>query len=267
MAWVPSAVEMISRVDSDVIRLGHEQARAGPWHGDPRLAYFVPLPGGPAPSPAFVRLAMADLAARGFSRVVTNALSPTEQPAFLGAGFEVQERLHLLAHDLRRLPARPPPPVATRHRRAEPTDRRAVLELDACAFPAFWRLDDGGLDDALRATPRVRFRLVTSGRDLVAYALTGRAGRRGFLQRLAVHPAHRRHGLGRFLVVDALRWLRRWGAVRAIVNTPTGNAAAVGLYEGVGFRREPHGLAVLTAAVSADVEDRPWARADRTLRP
>jgi len=200
---------------------------------------------------------MTELTARGFSRVVTNALSPLEQVAFLGAGFEVQERLHLLGHDLHRLPT--PRPSSADHRRAHPADHPAVLALDVRAFPTFWRLDQRGLDDALHATPRARFRVITSGEAVIAYALTGRARRRGFLQRLAVDPAHRRRGLGRVLVLDALRWLRRWGTERVAVNTPTANLAALALYEGLGFRREQRGLSVLTADLESSLSTRPWA--------
>ena len=228
---------------TDVIRWGREEARAGPWRGNRHVAYLVPLPGRPPPSPGFVRRAMSDLAARGFSRVVTNALSPGDQVAFLSAGFEVQERLHLLGHDLRDVPARCP----ASHRRARSSDHAAVLELDAGAFPPFWRLDWRGLEDAMGATPSTRFRVADGPTGLVAYALTGRAGRRGFLQRLAVDPEQRRQGWGRALVVDALRWLRRWRVRRAVVNTPTRNEAALALYESLGFRREPGGLSVLGA--------------------
>ncbi|MDP8974854.1 MAG: GNAT family N-acetyltransferase [Actinomycetota bacterium] len=259
---------MISRADdSDVIRWGREQARAGPWQGDPHVAYLVPLPSGSAPSLGFVRWAMAELSARGFSRVVTNALAPMDQVAFLGAGFEVQERLHLLAHDLRRLPGPRQAPPEVGHRRVRPADQRAVLDLDARAFPAFWRLDQRGLEDAVRATPRTRFRVLTSGEAVIAYALTGRARRRGFLQRLAVDPAHWRRGLGGVLVLDALRWLRRWGAERAAVNTPTGNQAAVALYESLGFRCEPLGLSVLSAGLDSGLRTSPWAeRRERSDR-
>lgn len=257
---------MISRVeDTDVIRWEREQVRAGPWQGDSRVAYLVPLCGGPTLSVAFVRGAMAELGARGFSRVVTNALAPADQVAFFGAGFEVQERLHLLSHDLQALPevrapgVRAPGEAVTGHRRARPSEHAAVLGLDARAFPPFWRLDGPGLADALAATPRNRFRVVTQGGDMVAYALTGRAGRRGFLQRLAVEPERRRQGLGRELVLDALRWLRRRRVERVVVNTPTGNEAALALYQSLGFRREQRGLSVLGARLGTVTESRPWA--------
>jgi len=185
------------------------------------------------------------LAERGFSRVVTTALSVPEQAGFLGAGFDVEERLHLLVHDLRRLP----PAAAAPLRRGSRRDRFGVLEVDHSAFRPFWCIDRAGLDDALAATPRSRFRVASTPgprRGVTAYAITGRAGRHGSLQRLAVHPLHQRQGLGHALVLDALHWLRGWRVERAVVNTQLDNEAALGLYESLGFVRESSCLSVLS---------------------
>ena len=78
--------------------------------------------------------------------------------------------------------------------------------------------------------------------------MTGRAGRQGYLQRLAVDPDTRRRGLGRALVVDALRWVRRTGGRSCLVNTQADNQDALVLYEACGFRRLPSGLGVLGCA-------------------
>jgi ribosomal protein S18 acetylase RimI-like enzyme len=51
--------------------------------------------------------------------------------------------------------------------------------------------------------------------------------------------------VGRALAVDGLRWLRRRGVARAVVNTQYGNDAALALYLRIGFREEPSDLAVL----------------------
>jgi ribosomal protein S18 acetylase RimI-like enzyme len=89
------------------------------------------------------------------------------------------------------------------------------------------------------------------GDRIVGYAITGRAGRRGYLQRLAVDPDAQRGGIGSTLVIDALRWLRRWRSDRAMVNTQLANDRALSLYEGVGFTREASGLAVLAVDLPA----------------
>jgi ribosomal protein S18 acetylase RimI-like enzyme len=172
---------------------------------------------------------------------VTPALAPPEQRPFLQAGFDVQERLHLLAHDMGDLPD------AARHatRRARRPDRERVLEVDRAAFSTFWRLDTAGLKDALEAVPTTRFRVAPVVGEVTAYAVAGRAARQGYLQRLAVHPKHQRAGQGMALVADALRWMRRRGVSRAVVNTQLGNEPALALYARAGFRLQPAGLAVL----------------------
>jgi ribosomal protein S18 acetylase RimI-like enzyme len=225
-----------------VIRRGHERVKAGPWRGNREVAYLSPAPGAPLPSVSLVRRCLDQLAEEGFRRVVTSALLPHEQDAFVTVGFSVTEQLLLLAHDLRALPESPP--VA--HRRATDADRPRVLEVDAVSFPVFWQLDESGLEEALTATPRARFRVAADDDGSpYAYVITGRAGRRGYVQRLAVHPGHRRAGVGGALVLDGLRWLRRWRADRALVNTQEENEAAAALYRDLGFKPEPVRLAVL----------------------
>lgn len=229
----------------DVIRWGRERVRTGPWRGDREVAYLSPLPDAPLPSAVFVRRCLDQLADRGFRQVITSALSASEQAGFLGAGFEVHERLHLLGHDLHHVPRAD----TSMLRRAVSDDHPAVLAVDARSFPAFWRIDESSLADAIEATPHSRFRVALGRSGVAGYAVTGRAGRRGFLQRLAVDPDQQRQGLGRALCVDALRWLRRWRAEQAVVNTQTGNEAALALYESLGFRQEAAGLTVLSAAL------------------
>ncbi len=212
------------------------------------MAFLTPVPDSPAPSVSFVRRAVEELAARGFRQVVTPALSSTDQAGFLAAGFHVHQQLHLLTHDLRsRLPTADTAAV----RKARREDRPAVIAIDNRAFPPFWRLDDAGLDEALHATPHRRFCVARPGSGVVGYAVTGRAGRRGYLQRVAVDPLHQGRGLGRALVVDALRWLRRWRVEDVLVNTPEDNKAALALYEGLGFRHERRGLSVLTMGLDS----------------
>jgi ribosomal protein S18 acetylase RimI-like enzyme len=226
----------------DTVRWDGGRLRVGPWRGDQSVAYVAPLGEGPPPSAEAVRRACAAMLERGYREVVTAALGPVEARGFLAAGFEVHERLHLLARDLHDLPAMPP--VALR--RGRRTDRTAVLSVDGRAFDRFWRLDQAGLDEALSATPTSRFRVADAPSDGVAgYAVTGRAGRRGFVQRLAVDPDFQGAGRGTALVLDGLAWLRRRNVERVVVNTQEANAAALGLYERLGFRRQHEGLAVL----------------------
>ena len=214
-------------------------ARLRPWRGQPEVAEIA-IGAAAGPSREVVDECVAHLRASGYRAVITTALSPAEALGFVDAGFGVRERLHLLSHDL----VDPPPPIGTT-RRARRADRPEVLALDNLSFDSFWRLDEPSLDDALRATPSARFRVATDGDGVVGYAITGRAGRQGYLQRLAVHPRGRGRGYSRSLIGDALDWLRRRGMTRALVNTQEHNDAALGLYESSGFRRLPTSLCVL----------------------
>jgi ribosomal protein S18 acetylase RimI-like enzyme len=244
----------------DIIRWGRERARIWPWRGDRDVAFLAPVPEAPILSAAFLRRCLTILGERGFARVVTSALSPLEQTGFLAAGFEVAEELHLLSLDLGGLP--PCPDVGVT--RVAASERPQILAIDGAAFSPFWQLDEHGLNEALTATPRTRFRAVVDdthdagdthdtgdmhGRTLIGYAINGRSGSRGVVQRLAVAPAARRHGIGRGLLLDGLHWMRRRGVRRAVVNTQVGNDAALALYYDAGFHREPSGLSVMEAGL------------------
>ena len=89
---------------------------------------------------------------------------------------------------------------------------------------------------------------VRDGR-LVGYAVTGRAGSQGFLQRLATDPDHAGTGIGAELVLDALRWGARRRVTRVLVNTQEGNERALELYRRLGFQLTPTDLVVLTRPI------------------
>jgi ribosomal protein S18 acetylase RimI-like enzyme len=214
-------------------------ARLGSWRGRADVAYLSVGADRP-PTPEIVDRCLRLLRGRGYSAVVTSALAAADALPFLDAGFSVRERLHLLAHAMGDLP-QPGRPT----RRAKKGDRSSVLALDHRSFDGFWRLDPDGLTNAIEATPSSRFRVCEVDDVLVAYAVTGRAGHHGYIQRVAVHPDARRAGYGRAVVLDGLRWLRRHGATQALVNTQRDNEAALALYQACGFRELAAGLCVM----------------------
>jgi len=218
--------------------------RVSAWKGDRHVVVLSPAPDRSPPGAGAIAAELRALAAGGVHRVLTAALRAPDLEPFLANGFTEADRLHLLRHDLTDLHALPAP--GGHLRRARFRDRPAVLHLDGLAFDPFWALDAAGLRDALDATPSRRFRVAQDrDRTVTGYAVTGRAGGQGYLQRLAVHPDHEGHGLGRALVADALRWLRRRGAAHAFVNTQVVNERAYALYRACGFVPEPSGLTVL----------------------
>lgn len=222
------------------LRSGTRQLRAHHWHGDPKVALVGPARGVRRLDIAVIHRCVDRLARAGVERVVTPALHLPDARVFLAAGFTAREELHLLRRSLHhRLPT---PTVATRPGRR--WHRDAALEVDGAAFEGFWQFDRRSLDEACSATPQFRFRL-TGDDDITGYAVTGRAGNRGYLQRLAVAPGAQGGGLGSSLVADAMWWLKGSGADDVMVNTQERNQRALRLYRSLGFVDEPHGLLVL----------------------
>jgi ribosomal protein S18 acetylase RimI-like enzyme len=176
--------------------------------------------------------------------VLTAALSPGETHGFVSCGFTVHRELILL----RRVIDEPVPAPKVALRRWRRRDLEPVIALDNAAFDDFWAFDEVALRDAMTATPHRTLR-VTRGQPLEGYALTGLAGTRGYLQRLAVHPNAAGRGLGTALVSDSLRWLRWHGATESFVNTQSDNSRALALYERSGFVAEAEGLVILEAVL------------------
>ncbi len=225
-------------------KIGMRRVRVAPWQGNPYVALVGPVRAGRQPTPSEIRSCIAGIASRGVDQAVTPALSPYEAEPFYQAGFRLFERLHLLscqtaygAVDPVDSPAKL---VAGRSRH-----NRAVLDVDARAFEGFWRFDKLALSEAKTATPARRFRVAKLNRKVVGYAVTGRAGRRGYLQRLAVDPAVQGQAIGTLLIHDSFEWLRRKGVDLSLVNTQETNARALSLYEHIGYRRQTEGLVVL----------------------
>ena len=176
----------------------------------------------------------------GVQQVFTSALRAKDQRFFYDLGFTLHEELLLLGHNFATPLSTPLQPT----RRGRRSDRSAILHIDESAFPEFWRFDQSALSEAIKATPKTRIR-VNAQYPLAGFAITGRSGRLGFLQRLAVHPQHQRSGLGRSLVADALLWSKRRFVRELLVNTQMENVGARELYESMGFSKKSAGLAVL----------------------
>ncbi len=188
-----------------------------------------------------MRACADQLDAWGVERAVTPALSVLDSQPFLDGGFRLLERLHLLSKPLYNEPRTP----GRRIRTGRPWHRRTVLDIDRRAFDDFWRFDATSLREARTATPSSRFTVVTDRGQVVGYAVTGRAGSRGYLQRLAVDPERSGEGIGTDLVTDSFGWGYHRGVQRMMVNTQERNQRALQLYQHLGFIPEPEGLVVL----------------------
>lgn len=70
---------------------------------------------------------------------------------------------------------------------------------------------------------------------LVATAMVGHDGHRGWVYYLAVDPAHRRSGLGRLMMAACEDWVRQHDIPKIQLMVRSDNAEALGFYEGLGY--------------------------------
>ncbi len=118
-------------------------------------------------------------------------------------------------------------------RAATPKDVPALLSLEARSFgDDAW--GDASVRGELEGTGRHAV-VAVEGEDVVGYAVTMRVGDLVDLQRIVVHPDHRRKGLARSLLDEVLRHARREGATRVLLEVAAGNDAALAFYADAGF--------------------------------
>ena len=222
--------------------------RIRPWSNDPDVAQLVLYDLRRLPTPDDVRRWIDVLRERGYRTVRTGALNRPQALLLEPLGFVELQRLALLEH-------RSPRDGGTRARttrRLERSEHAAASAVDELAFGRPWALDVSAIEDVRAATRRHRARWIADdGGRVAAYAISGRDARVGFLQRLAVHPAAQRRGLGRALVLDSLSWAARWRIERVLVNTHVHNEPALELYQRSGFHRLDEELTVLERELTA----------------
>jgi ribosomal protein S18 acetylase RimI-like enzyme len=219
---------------------GIVRARLGTWPHEPDVGHLALADHHMVPDDAHV----AQWATRrGLRALRTGALFPDSVGVFRRAGFTTVDSLVLLEFDLR--DPRRTPTRFRRTRRMTDRDLTVAASVDQRAFRPRWSNSAASLREISQATPHHRSRKVVEDGRLLGFAISGRAGRSGYLQRLAVDPDAQRRGHGRALAHDALAWMRRHRATTALVNTAADNGAAVALYESVGFTRRPGELEVL----------------------
>ena len=96
----------------------------------------------------------------------------------------------------------------------------------------------GSLQNLVRRDPEAL--LVAEARgEIIGSLIAGWDGWRGNLYRLAVRPSHRRMGVAHMLVGEAVRRLRRNGAVRINAQVILADARATGFWSAVGFAHDP----------------------------
>jgi len=218
-----------------ILRSGAVVARVRPWAFEPTVAHLVLYNQTRLPTPADILGWLEELRKVGYDTVRTGALGPQAGDRFERLAFEPIQSLMLLEHTTLSSVVKLPNKGAAPAVRLPTSADRDASRVDVAAFGPGWCIDRVGIGDVRSATPRHRALIVRVDDEIVGYAISGRDGRNGYLQRLAVSPSHQHQGHGATLVTDALRWMARWRVQRALVNTHVGNDAALALYHRLGF--------------------------------
>lgn len=83
------------------------------------------------------------------------------------------------------------------------------------------------------------FFVAMSGSTVIGTVMAGYDGHRGWLYSVAVHPGHRKQGVGSRLVTHAEHALTGLGCVKINLQITEGNESAAGFYKSLGYTVEP----------------------------
>ena len=95
--------------------------------------------------------------------------------------------------------------------------------------------------DVARARSAPNATLLVGRKDgaVIATAMAGFDGHRGWVYYLAVEPRRRRAGHGKAMLAAAEGWLRERGAPKVMLMVAESNGGVRGFYEKLGFTRSP----------------------------
>ena len=115
------------------------------------------------------------------------------------------------------------------------TDREGLIGLwSACELLRPWNDPDRDIDRKLDQDPAGLLVVETDG-VVIGSVMVGYDGHRGWVNYLAVHPAHRTRGLGRLLMAAAEDHLTDVGCPKVNLLVRTSNRAALGFYQRLGY--------------------------------
>ena len=123
---------------------------------------------------------------------------------------------------------------------------RPFLDADEAAVIALWEAagltrswNDPRKDIARkRSVQRDWFLVGTEDGAVMASIMIGYDGHRGWINYLAVDPAHRRRGHARTLMREAERLLEAAGCPKVNLQIRTSNASVIAFYEAIGYARD-----------------------------
>jgi ribosomal protein S18 acetylase RimI-like enzyme len=120
---------------------------------------------------------------------------------------------------------------------ADADEDRVVALWTHCGLVRPW--NDPRKDIARkRGVQRELFLVAELDGAIVGSVMGGYDGHRGWVNYLAVDPAHRRSGLGRVLMAEVEARLRRLGCPKINLQVRSDNSVALGFYERLGYLQD-----------------------------
>ena len=120
-----------------------------------------------------------------------------------------------------------------------PDDEGAVIALwQACGLTRPWNDPKRDIERKLTVQPELFFVVDDDDGVLVATAMVGYDGHRGWINYLAVADSHRRRGLGRLLMAEAERALAERGCPKINLQVRSTNTAVLAFYAGLGYAQD-----------------------------
>ena len=176
------------------------------------------------------------------------AVKPWFQNILVSSGFKLRQNIVMMqwsAESGRVINV----PQGIRIRPMQASDLGNVTKLDLAAFGDFWH---NTLDSLQRAYAQSAYAtVVEAGSELIGYQISTGNLLGAHLARLAVRPAAQGRGIGAGLVSNLIQQMNFIHSGRLTVNTQADNAASLGLYEKMGFRRTGENFPVLVYSQGA----------------
>jgi ribosomal protein S18 acetylase RimI-like enzyme len=123
-------------------------------------------------------------------------------------------------------------------------DIRPIADADIAQVVALWHAagiarpwNDPGRDIAFaRSRPQCVVLVAVDGAQVLASAMVGEDGHRGWVYYVAALPERQGSGLGRAMMMAAEAWLKARGVWKVQLLVRADNARARGFYEGLGYK-------------------------------
>ena len=120
---------------------------------------------------------------------------------------------------------------------------RVFVEADTDAVIDLWQLanlthpnNDSALDIKRKMNDSPwGFLVAMDGKTIIGSIMVGYDGHRGWINYLACHPNHRRHGVAKSLMNEAKKLLLERGCPKINLQVRSGNESAVKFYESIGY--------------------------------